>query len=183
MVKRVSMTVFDVLKSLVDDKVAKAPDVIKAGRDATDALPRLEEDLENLRRWEEREAHMGGVKYDEDEETPDDYERKIRRAKEKIRLAAVAQENISLSASFYRTYKLASLSPQIQELTKELQDADAWCEHWKSELNSVDYTDENKDFDDQEADKAHYTLEYQKAYKRKCELQKQLDNLCNGKVR
>lgn len=57
MAKKVNTGVFDILKSLADDKAAKLEAIVRSGREAEASIPTLEQDIQNLQEYIENNRY------------------------------------------------------------------------------------------------------------------------------
>lgn len=174
MTRRVNIAVFDVLKSIVDSKVAQAASVAGQAKIAADRLPKLRQSLENLRQWEGSIARYETPHYDDGEETPADLEQEIDVAQRCVQRGQIASQDVEYASRFYSMYRYIQQEPKRNEIRKQLGEAEVWADHWASLCDSVSDID---DIDDMEKNKAYYLYEYERAAKRVRELNIELNSL------
>lgn len=178
MARRVNMGVFDVLKSIVDFKVAVAKPLAARAAQAEADLPGLGSYLQSLRDWERSISRYETPRYEDGEDTPADLESKINMAQQDIARGASAVQDLKFADKFYITYKLAMLEPQMETFRADLRDAEAWVEHWRCMRSGVSL-DDYEDADDMERERAYYTCEYERAVKNVRDLKSKLIELQN----
>ncbi|MBO5833917.1 MAG: hypothetical protein J6R22_03105 [Alphaproteobacteria bacterium] len=119
MAKKVKAEVFDILKSLADNKARKLEETVQRGQAAKEEAPLLERQIQSLQKYVENNAYDRESVRDAEHDIAD-YESQLAAVHNKKRAADKAREDLAHYPKFKETYVSAVRGDKIDELQRAI---------------------------------------------------------------